>query len=168
MASRKCIILLTVLLLAINFCYGSENSAPDKLTLQEKSQEKHITVEELINAWVAMWNSYDLSLVDRLFLNDPNVSYLSSEKEGLIKGIDAVREHHRGFGFVEGGKIPENKLWSENLHTTKYGTTAIVTGIWYFRRGSEGSNNIQRGPVTFVCIQKDGGYCFIHLHFANY
>ena len=56
--------------------------------------------EEAVSTWVSMWNSYDLSLVDELFLTDPTVTYFSSEKEGLIKGIDAVSKHHAGFGFV--------------------------------------------------------------------
>jgi hypothetical protein len=124
--------------------------------------------EEAVSTWVSMWNSYDLSLVDELFLTDPTVTYFSSEKEGLIRGIDALRKHHAGFGFVRGGKVQENKLWVEDLHTTTFGSTAVVTGVWYFRRGAENSGTIQRGPVTFVYVQKADEWRIAHVHFAEY
>ena len=50
-------------------------------------------VQELIASWVAMWNSYDLAMVDKLFLQDSRVSYFSSEKEGLIQGIDRTMKN---------------------------------------------------------------------------
>lgn len=121
--------------------------------------------DKVVGAWVDMWNSYDLSRIDELFLIDSNLTYFSSEKEGIVKGIQAVREHHRGFGFVEGGKVSENKLWVEDLHTADFGSAVIVTGIWYFRRSS---GKIQRGPVTFVYVQKENDYRLAHLNFANY
>jgi hypothetical protein len=45
--------------------------------------ELKFNTEEVVNAWVSMWNSYNLSLVDRLFLIGSNVTCFSSEKEGL-------------------------------------------------------------------------------------
>jgi hypothetical protein len=71
--------------------------------LNEKSQAA-FDVDKRVGDWVAMWNSYDLNEVDRLFVTDDRLTYLSSEKEGALQGIDAIRDHHRGFGFVEGGK----------------------------------------------------------------
>lgn len=121
-----------------------------------------------IDAWVALWNSYDLNLVDDLFLTDDTVTYLSSEKEGLTRGIDAVREHHRGFGFVEGGKVPENELWVEDMVANTYGSTAVVTGIWFFGDRSQDRETIQRGPMTLVYVLKGNDYRLAHLHFANY
>ena len=121
--------------------------------------------EQIVGAWVEMWNSYDLGQVDALFLTDDNLTYFSSEKEGVIKGIQAVREHHRGFGFVEGGKVSENKLWVEDLHTADFGTAVVVTGIWFFRRSS---GQVQRGPVTFVYVKTGEEYRLAHLNFANY
>ena len=56
-----------------------------------------------LERWVEMWNSYDLDEVNELFLDDPGLTYFSSEKEGVIRGMEAVLEHHRGFGFVPGG-----------------------------------------------------------------
>ena len=96
----------------------SANIAGGKCITLEKAKggsefNQNFQVEELVNSWTAMWNSYDLSMVDKLFLQDSRVSYFSSEREGLIKGFDAVREHHAGFGFVEGGKSQENRLWLE-------------------------------------------------------
>ena len=125
-------------------------------------------IEETIDHWVAMWNAYDLSLVDELFLTDSRITYISSEKEGIIKGIDAIREHHKGFGFVHGGKNQDNKLWVEDVHTNVFRSTAIVVGTWLFQRGSESSDEVQRGPFTFVYIRKGNAYRLAHLHFANY
>lgn len=124
--------------------------------------------QEQVNEWISMWNEYNLSKVDELFLADDRITYFSSEKEGLIKGPEAVREHHRGFGFVEGGKIQENKLWVEDLQANVFSPVVIVTGIWFFRRGPEGSKDISRGPVTFVYIQEEKEYRLAHLHFSEY
>jgi ketosteroid isomerase-like protein len=125
-------------------------------------------VQELIDSWVAMWNSYDLAVVDRLFLQDSRVSYFSSEKEGLIKGIDAVREHHVGFGFVSGGKNQENKLWVEDVQIQPFDSVAIIAGIWYFQRGSDNPENVQKGPFTFVCIRQGQEWRLAHLNFSEY
>lgn len=124
--------------------------------------------QEQVNAWVSMWNSYDLSMVDKLFLKDERLTYFSSEKEGLIKGFAAVREHHSGFGFIEGGKIQDNKLWVEDLEVNVFSPMAVVTGIWFFRRGPEDSKDISRGPVTFVYVQEEEEYRLAHLHFSEY
>ena len=115
-----------------------------------------------------MWNSYDLDLVDELFLTDANVSYLSSEREGAIVGIDGVREHHVGFGFVSGGEPPEATLWMEDVEVTTPGGITVVTGTWYFRRGADATAELQRGPVTFVYVPTDDGYRIAHAHFADY
>jgi hypothetical protein len=44
-------------------------------------------------------------MVDKLFLKDSRLTYFSSAKQGIIKGIEAIRRHHEEFGFVEGGKV---------------------------------------------------------------
>ena len=124
--------------------------------------------EKTVGPWVALWNTYDLSMVDSLFLPDARLTYFSSEKEGLIQGIEAVREHHVGFGFVEGGKAQENELWLEDLHAESFGNTATVTGIWYFRSVSGDSSTTSRGPVTFVYVSEEGTYRISHVHFASY
>ena len=126
------------------------------------------TPEKLINNWVEMWNSYDLNLVEQLFLPDSNLTYFSSKKEGLITAIDAVQKHHKSFDFIPGGKTQSNKLWLENLKFVDFGSTSVVTGIWYFQRGSENAEEAQRGPVTFVCIRKNQTYYIAHVNFAEY
>jgi tetratricopeptide (TPR) repeat protein len=122
-------------------------------------------VQTLLDAWVEMWNTYDLKTVDRLFLHSDNLTYFSSEKSGIIKGMEAVKAHHRGFGFVEGGKRPESKLWLEDSMITVIGDTAVATAIWHFSRKT---GKKQKGPVTFIIKNDKGGVGFIHLHFANY
>jgi ketosteroid isomerase-like protein len=127
---------------------------------------QEFNVEHIIAPWVAMWNSYDLSQVDRIFLADDRVTYFSSEKEGLVRGIAALREHHAGFGFVPGGKKEESKLWVDNLHSRTFGETAVVTGRWYFQRtGTPGL--IQRGPFTFVYVKNGSEFRIVHGHFSN-
>lgn len=123
--------------------------------------------DHYVGRWVAMWNSYDLDEVDELFLADDRVTYLSSEKEGLIRGIDAVREHHRGFGFVPGGREPEQELWVDEIDAVVFGDSAVVTAVWYFG-DRDAETDAQRGPMTLVYVDTGSEYRLAHLHFANY
>jgi hypothetical protein len=117
---------------------------------------------------VALWTSYDLDRVDRLFLRDDRVTYFSSEKEGLIRGIENVREHHRGFGFVPGGKKAERELWVDRVESDDFGDTLVVTAIWYFGDPKKPAAENQRGPMTMVYVRAAGEYRIAHLHFGNY
>ena len=147
-------------LLALTCCQG-----PNEVKAVE---EVSFDVDRHITAWVSLWNTYELSKVDELFLTDNRVTYFSSEKEGLIRGIEAVREHHRGFGFIEGGKPAEKELWMEELQSEVFGSTAVVTGIWYFGSRTDNRDKVQHGPVTFVYTRKGDEFKLAHLHFANY
>jgi len=118
-----------------------------------------------VRAWVEMWNRFDLDRVDALFVRDARLSYFSSEKPGLIVGMDALRQHHRGFGFVPGGADRGSRLWLEAVQAHTYGSVVVVTATWLFQRA--GAAAAQRGPVTLVLLG-DGGSCRIaHAHFAN-
>ena len=88
--------------------------------------EAHLAV------WVELWRSYDLDRVRQLFLPDARVTYLSSEREGLIAGLDEIIDHHAGFGFVAGGLEPDQELWVEEGEGRSFGNTVVVTGVWYF------------------------------------
>jgi len=121
---------------------------------------------KLVDDWVTIWNNYDLNKVPVLFLNDASVSYFSSEKEGAVVGFEALMEHHRGFGFVEGGKESPNRLWLEDIKIAVYQGSAVVTAIWYFSRG--GSPEAQKGPVTLVYVESGEGYRIAHANFSNY
>ena len=123
---------------------------------------------EYMAAWVNLWNTYDLSLVDELFLTDSTVTYFSSEREGLITGIDAVRAHHEGFGFIQGGKTAAQELWVDEVFTTAHGPTAIVTGVWFFGQRDSAPDEAQRGPFTFVYVLKGAEYRLAHLNFGTY
>lgn len=124
------------------------------------------TIQNAISQWVEMWNTYDLSQIEALFLIDDRLTYFSSEREGAMIGVDAVREHHRKFGFVPGGKPSANKLWLEDIHIADFGGNAVATGLWLFQRA--GSERVQRGPVTFVYLKQEDGYRLAHLNFGNY
>lgn len=122
------------------------------------SQEKSPRL--LIEAWEKSWNSYDLNEVKRLFVNDSSVTYFSSERAGLIHGIDSLVKHHRSFGFVAGGKPSTSRLWLTQL---RYSPNA-VTATWHFRRAD---NSGQQGPVTFILKSSREGYRILHAHFSN-
>lgn len=122
-------------------------------------------VQRTLQAWVFMWNTYDLKEVDRLFPEPPAPTYFSSEKEGVLRGLEALRAHHAGFGFVPGGKLQQNRLWLENQTVELFGDTAVVTATWFFQK-SDG--RIQRGPLTMVLARREGRTGIVHAHFANW
>ena len=130
-------------------------------------EESDFDADVYLDRWVAMWNAYDLSRVDELFLTDARLTYISSEKTGIITGIDAVRKHHEAFGFVAGGKEQPNRLWVDDIHAEPFGGAAVVAGVWTFQRGGENAGKVQRGPFTFVYVKQDGTYRIAHAHFAN-
>jgi ketosteroid isomerase-like protein len=121
---------------------------------------------KLIDDWVEIWNNFRLEKVKELFLDDERVTYFSSEKEGLTKGIDNLVEHHSGFGFTEGGKDTGNKLWLEDWEVEEFGATALVKADWLFLR--KGADQAQRGPVTMVYVKEGDEYRIVHCHFSNY
>ena len=120
----------------------------------------------LVDAWVAIWNSYDLSMVEKLFVNDERVTYFSSEKQGAVKGVKELIKHHEGFGFVRGGKAQPNKLWLKDVDIEAFPGVAVVTAIWFFKRG--GSEKVQKGSVTLVYVPADGEWRIAHANFGNY
>ncbi len=126
-----------------------------------------IQIEEAVEAWVGMWNSFDLTLVDELFMHGADVSYFSSEREGLISGFDEVLAHHEGFGFVAGGEERPSRLWLEEIRISLHGNVAVVGAVWYFDR--DGTNSeVQKGPVTFVYAPSEDGPRIVHANFSEY
>jgi ketosteroid isomerase-like protein len=121
---------------------------------------------EIVDKWVEIWNNYNLDKVRELFLDDERVTYFSSEKQGLIKGIDNLVEHHREFGFVEGGNDNGNKLWLEDVAVDDFGDMVLVKADWIFQR--KGSDKHQRGPVTMAYLEQNKNYKIVHCHFSNY
>lgn len=144
---------LLVLLLVIS---------PFAVAAQDAGDRRMVT--RLIARWERSWNSYDLNEVDSLFFRDRTVTYFSSEKNGLITGIEALREHHTGFGFVAGGKTSPNRLWLEDTDTRWHGRVATVLATWYFKR-ADGTQ--QSGPVTLVVAPRGRGFRISHAHFSN-
>jgi ketosteroid isomerase-like protein len=160
------VIVPVLVVLATGLLLAGFHPGPGCCSAAAFASSQDFDVERVIAAWVAMWNSYDLSQVDNLFVTDDRVTYFSSEKEGLIRGIDALRKHHSDFGFVPGGKKQDNKLWVDNLHSQIVGEAAIVAGTWYFQR-AKNPDLVQRGPFTFVCLKDGAGYRIAHGHFSN-
>jgi ketosteroid isomerase-like protein len=125
------------------------------------------SVSSTLAAWTLSWNTYDLDLAARLFVPGPASTYFSSETPGRIQGVDALLAHHRGFGFVPGGKAADNRLWLDECQSREDGNVAYVTGFWYFDRDVAADGPVQRGPVTFVLLRGDDGWRIAHAHFAN-
>ena len=127
---------------------------------------------KIVLEWEKFWNTYDLSKLNDLFVNDDSITYFSSERPGLIKGFDAVVKHYEGFGFVPGGtKQPSKLLWLKDINTRymSNGSLIIVGADWYFKTVTDGVEKIGKGPVTFICVKgPDGKYKIQHVHFANY
>jgi hypothetical protein len=129
----------------------------------QSAQDRRL-VRRLLDRWERSWNTYDLREVDSLFFRDNSVTYFSSEKGGLITGVDRLREHHAGFGFVAGGKASPNRLWLADTTTRWHGRVATVLATWNFRR-EDGTQ--QSGPVTLVIAPRGRGFRISHAHFAN-
>jgi tetratricopeptide (TPR) repeat protein len=127
----------------------------------------HSSIEDALASWIVMWNLYDLSLVDRLFLDGPRPSYFSSEKPGVIRGLDALVRHHGGFGFVPGGKVQDNRLWLDDVRVENFGPAFLATARWFFDKDVGAPGAVQHGPVTFVFVKEKDGFRIAHAHFAN-
>ncbi len=170
---RTLLLLLVSLTLAGGFS-GCAQSEPAE-SVSEADSGPHLVpfdADAYVAAWSELWGTYDLDKVDELFLDGPDVTYFSSEKEGLIVGLDAIREHHAGFGFVSGGSPPAIELWLEDVHATVFGSTAVVNAIWYFGdRAAADSGDpgaVQKGPMTAVYVLDGDSYKIAHMHFAEY
>lgn len=153
---RSSLLILSGLLAA--GCQGAPPSPPPPPPLDADAE---------LGRWVAMWNSYDLDEVSRLFLQDERVTYLSSEREGLIAGPVALREHHEGFGFEPGGRPAEQELWLTEIEPRQFDGAAVVTAVWFFGQRDDLAA-AQRGPMTAVYVWTGEEYRLAHLHFANY
>jgi hypothetical protein len=121
---------------------------------------------KIVEEWVKFWNTYDLNQVEKLFLKDDRVTYFSSEKQGVIKGYNALVKHHEGFGFVKGGKVSPNKLWLEGIDVEDFSDNAIVCAVWFFKRPTV--ENPQKGPVTIIYEKVEDKWRIAHANFGNY
>ena len=104
---------------------------------------------------------------DRLFAGDETLTYFASDREGLLEGIDAVRDYHADLGFVAGGFQPEQELWLEQVTISDFGDSAMIGAVWFFgnpvNRQAAG-----RGPLTMVLTRSSSGLKIAHANFGNY
>ena len=152
---------LPILALAVGAC-AEPVPAPDAAASPDLEGAR-----ATLDAWVELWNTYDLAALPALFVGDSTLTYFSSETEGVIRGMDALRTHHEGFGFADGGAETASRLWLEGLELEPAGTAVSATAIWFFQSTPE-TDEVGRGPVTFVLVPTDAGYRIQHAHFANY
>ena len=123
--------------------------------------------QALLDAWVQLWDTYDLDPIAHLFVTDDRLTYFSSETQGLIRGFDAVVEHHRGFGFEAGGAESDPLIWVDDVEIVDLGASAVIGAVWYFGDPDQ-PDAAQRGPMTLVALATDDGYRIVHMHFATY
>jgi uncharacterized protein (DUF1330 family) len=140
---------------------------------REEQGQVRFDIVGAVGAWVDAWNTRDLDRVEDLFLTDSTVTYFSSEREGLIRGIDAVREHHVSMGFVAGGAPAESELWIEDAEYRLHNQHYVVTAVWYFGDRAASRDSIQRGPMTAVYVRvgnnsDHASYRIGHMHFSEY
>ena len=141
----------------------------ESIILDQKAVLTQDGINPVIDKWLKLWETYDLNMLDAIFLQTKDLTYFSSEKEGLMIGYQHLKLHHSGFGFVEGGKQPEKSLWLEDMETKIYGETAMVAAIWYFGDKNIVKDSVSNGPVTFIFIKdKQDNVKIAHTHFANY
>ena len=137
------------------------------LTPEPAAAEPPATPQALLDAWVGLWGSYDLDVVGELFVRDDRLTYFSSEFEGLIRGYDAIVEHHRGFGFVPGGTERDSVIWVEDAAFVELGTTVMIGAICYFG-DPDSPGDAQKGPMTVLAVPDGDGFRIGHMHFATY
>jgi hypothetical protein len=125
------------------------------------------TPDALLQAWLAMWRRYDLDGVDELFVDDPQLTYFASDREGLLEGLDTVREYHADAGFVPGGFQPESELWLEEVTVSDFGESAVIGAVWYFGNRLD-RQAAGRGPLTMALTRTPSGFKISHVNFGNY
>jgi hypothetical protein len=136
---------------------------------QEKLDHTRFDVIAAVAAWVEAWNTRDLDQVDRLFVQDSTLTYFSSERDGLIRGIDAVRQHHVNMGFELGGAPADLELWLEDIEYRPLRPGYVVTATWKFGNRIGPQDSVQVGPMTAVYVRvEEDGYRIGHMHFSEY
>ncbi len=158
--------------LAFLFLAGCQKDVKKEKQQKTESIKREIItqpeVTAVIDKWLNLWATYDSDLLGEIFYQSDNLTYFSSEKEGLIKGYQQMLPHHEGFGFVKGGKEPPVGLWLESIETRINGETAIVAATWFNGDKAADRDSLQHGPVTFVLLRDEQGAVKIsHAHFAN-
>ena len=138
-----------------------------ELAALERERPDRTTPRSTLRAWMLAWNLYDVGLASSLFTTDPAPTYFSSERPGRIEGTSALEAHHRGFGFVPGGKAADARLWLGDVEVRETGAAASATATWFFDRDVASAAPPQRGPVTFVLRRGGDGWRIAHAHFAN-
>jgi ketosteroid isomerase-like protein len=147
--------------------WGCDSGRPEPDPNGSGSEGLGFDAEAELGAWVELWATYDLERVDDLFLDDPRLTYFSSETEGLMVGPAAIRTHHEGFDFVEGGRAPGQELWVEEIHVSEFGRVAVVGATWHFGDRAM-PDEASRGPMTVVYVDEGHGPKIAHMHFADY
>lgn len=149
--------------------YRSRFPQPDSVAQRPRTTASGgaATPDALLETWLDMWRRYDLDRVDQLFVSDDALTYFASDREGLLEGVDAVREYHAGLGFVAGGFQPGQELWLEQVTISDFGESAVIGAVWYFghrvNRQAAG-----RGPLTMVLTRTPSGLRISHVNFGNY
>jgi len=56
------------------------------LILDQKAALTQDGIKPVIDKWLELWETYDVNMLDEIFLQTEDLTYFSSEKEGLMIG----------------------------------------------------------------------------------
>jgi imidazolonepropionase-like amidohydrolase len=140
---------------------------PEDETIGSVGRSGPETASQALEFWLSLWRSFDLDIMDDLFLRDPALTYFATDSEGQLEGFDAVRTYHLDRGFVSGGAPPEAELWLEDALVADFDDSAVITAVWHFGNRVARSD-AARGPLTIVVVKTRSGYRISHVNMANY
>ena len=66
----------------------------ESIFLDQKAALTQDEIKPVINKWLELWKTYDLNMLDDIFLQTEDLTYFSSEKEGLMIGYQHLKPHH--------------------------------------------------------------------------
>ena len=78
--TRYSLVFVLVLLVTVG-CISIEHESDAFKTEATKKPKLRFEAEKSVGAWVEMWNTYDLSEVDRLFLTNDKITYFLRKKK---------------------------------------------------------------------------------------
>lgn len=163
--------------------------------LASSSEGKHAEmaadIKKTLNAQVAAWNSGDLDLFMKSYLNSPNTSYVSQGKS--IRGYENIRSHYvEKYGkpgpsadsdkaqkasaigeerlkpSSSDGKKDMGKLSLSNLDVRILNKDhALASGDWKLQLDREKEKNTYQGRFSLVLILKEGAWKIVHDHTSS-
>ncbi len=130
-------------------------------------------VQDTITRWVEFWNTRDLNRLSDIFVPDGDgplagVAYISSEEPGVITGMQALIDHHKGFDFIAGGNQGKGSLCltDQEIFWNRNSNCPNVTAAWHYQV-SQSSEEPSQGRVRFILVPFDEQYRISQANFSK-